>query len=155
MTVIGTAGTAAGLDLVRQQGAQLAVNHHEKDYLQQILAFTDGRGVDLILEMVANENLDKDLGILAKRGCVVVVGNRGRVEIDARQTMSRDADIRGMSLMHADEAELAAIHAALGAGLANGTLTPVVGRQFPLADAGTAHEAVTVAGAHGKIVLIP
>jgi NADPH2:quinone reductase len=68
--------------------------------------------------------------------------------------MAKDSDIRGMSLMHADDAELALIHAALGAGFANGSLTPVLGKQFPLADAAKAHEAIMEPGAHGKIVLV-
>jgi NADPH2:quinone reductase len=86
---------------------------------------------------------------------VVIVGNRGRTEIDARQTMVKDSDIRGMSLMHADAAELALIHAGLGAGFKNGSLSPIIGKQFPLADAGKAHSAVMESGAYGKIVLRP
>ncbi len=151
--VIGTAGSPPGLALVRSLGAAAVFDHHAENYIQQILDFTNGKGVDLIIEMLSDQNLDKDLGLLAKRGRVVIVGNRGRIEIDPRQTMTKDSDIRGMSLMHADAAELALIHAALGAGFSNGTLTPVVGKQFPLADAGKAHEAVLSAGAAGKIVL--
>jgi NADPH2:quinone reductase len=154
-TVIGTAGSPAGLELVRKQGAASVFNHHDADYLKQIEAATAGRGVDLIAEMLANVNLDKDLGLLAKRGRVVVIGNRGRVEIDPRQMMAKDSDIRGMSLMHADAAELASIHAGLLAGLTNGTLTPVVARSFPLADAPAAHEAVMKSGIGGKLVLRP
>jgi NADPH:quinone reductase len=67
--------------------------------------------------------------------------------------MARDADIRGMILFNTSPAELAEIHAALGAGLANGTLKPVVGREFGLAEAPLAHDAVMSPGAHGKIVL--
>jgi NADPH2:quinone reductase len=156
LIVVGTAGTEEGLQLVRQEGARHALNHHDKDYLQQLMSLTGGRGVELILEMLANVNLGKDLGVLAKGGRVVVIGSRDRVEIDPRQTMSKDTDIRGMSLMNADEAELTRIHAALGAGFENGSLSPVVGQEFPLADAGRAHEAVMrESGAHGKIVLIP
>ena len=113
------------------------------------------RGVDVILEMLANVNLDKDLGLLARFGRVVVVGNRGRVEIDARQAMGRDAAVLGMTLMNASPDDLVRIHAALVAGLANGTLRPVVGREFQLAEAPAAHVAVMHAGAHGKIVLVP
>ena len=153
--VIGTAGSEAGLDLVCRQGVALTLNHRNANYLDRLAAFTAGRGVDLILEMLANVNLDKDLGLLAKHGRVVVIGSRGRVEIDARQTMQRDSDIRGMSLRHADAPELAMIHAALVAGFTNGTLTPVVAQQFPLAEAAAAHEAVMKPGAGGKIVLVP
>jgi len=155
MTIIATAGTEKGLESILKQGADHALNHHQPDYLQQLMPLTNNRGVDLIIELLANVNLNKDLGVLAKRGRVIVVGNRGTIEIDPRQTMVKDSDIRGMSLMHADEAELALIHAALGAGFTNGSLTPVLGKQFPLADAAKGHEAVMEPGAHGKIVLIP
>jgi NADPH2:quinone reductase len=153
LRVLATAGTERGRDLVLQQGAHLAFDHRAPDYLTRILAATGGRGVDVIIEMLANVNLDKDLGLLARNGRVVVVGNRGRVEIDARQTMGRDAAILGMTLMNATPEDRVRIHAALDAGLANGSLTPVVGREFPLAEAAAAHEAVMEAGAHGKIVL--
>jgi len=155
MTIIATAGTEKGLESVLKQGADHALNHHQPDYLQQLMPITNNRGVDLVIELLANVNLNKDLGVLAKRGRVIVIGNRGTIEIDPRQMMAKDSDIRGMSINHADEAELAMIHAALGAGFANGSLTPVLGKQFPLADAAKAHEAIMEPGAHGKIVLIP
>jgi NADPH2:quinone reductase len=69
--------------------------------------------------------------------------------------MARDAAILGMILNNATPAELAGIHAALVAGLRNGTLRPVVGRSFPMAEAARAHEAVMAPGALGKVVLIP
>jgi NADPH:quinone reductase len=153
MRVFATAGTERGRALVAEHGASRAFDHHAPDYLAAIAAATGGLGVDVIIEMIANVNLDKDLALLARNGRVVVVGNRGRVEIDARQTMGRDAAILGMTLMNATPVDLARIHAALGAGLANGTLMPVIGREFPLADAPAAHAAVMEPGAYGKIVL--
>jgi len=151
--VIATGGTDAGLALVREQGADVVVNHHSADHLDAIMHATGGRGVDVILEMAAHLNLDKDLPLLAPRGRVVVIGNRGRVEIDARQAMIRDGAILGMMLFNATEADLASIHAALGAGLETGTLKPIVAREMPLADAARAHAAVLQQGALGKIVL--
>ncbi len=155
MRVIGTAGTDEGLRLVRDQGAHHVFNHRSPDYLAEVTALTGGRGVDVIVEMLANVNLDRDLGALALRGRVAIVGNRGRVEIDPRQAMSRDAAIFGMTMFNATADDLTRIHAALGAGLESGALRPVVGKEFPLADAARAHEAVMEPGAHGKIVLIP
>ena len=154
LTVIGSGGTDRGLELVREQGASVVVNHKEPNYLDQVMRATNGRGVDVILEMAAHINLDKDLALLAPRGRVVVIGNRGRVEIDPRQTMGRDAAILGMTLFNVTPPELASIHAALVAGLANGSLNPVVGREMALADAPRAHEAVMEPGALGKIVLV-
>ena len=155
LTVIGSGGTDAGLKAVREHGADVVVSHKAPGYTDEILKATGGRGVDLIVEMAAHVNLDRDLGILAKYGRVVVVGNRGKTEIDARQAMGRDASILGMTLFNVTEAEFVEIHAGLIAGLENGTLSPVVGREIPLAEAARAHEAVMEPGALGKIVLIP
>jgi NADPH2:quinone reductase len=155
LRVLGTAGTDRGRELVREQGADHVFDHRAPDYLAQILEATSGRGVDVVLEMLANVNLGKDLTILAARGRIIVIGNRGRVEIDARDAMSRDADIRGMVLPNTPAAEMASIHAALVAGLENGTLRPVIGKELPLAEAPQAHRAVMEPGAFGKNVLVP
>jgi NADPH2:quinone reductase len=154
LRVIGSGGTERGLHMVREYGADVVVRHDQPGYLDQIKAATDGRGVDVIIEMAAHINLDKDLGLLARHGRIVVVGNRGRVEIDARQAMGRDAAILGMTLFNATEADLAAIHGALIDRLAMGVLNPLIGREFPLADAARAHTEVMQPGAFGKIVLI-
>jgi NADPH2:quinone reductase len=155
MRVIGTAGTDEGLALVREQGAHVAFNHKDADYMSAIQAWTGGRGVDVILEMLANVNLDRDLDVLGMRGRVVVIGNRGRVEIDPRKAMGKDGAILGMTLFNASAEEFREIHAGIGAGLENGTLRPVIGQEFKLADAPRAHQAVMEPGAFGKIVLVP
>jgi NADPH2:quinone reductase len=104
--------------------------------------------------MLANVNLQNDLGVIAMRGRIVVIGNRGNTEINARLAMNKDAAILGMALFHASPAQLTGIHAALVEGLRNGTLKPVVGQEIPLAQASRAHEAVMEAGHYGKIVLV-
>jgi len=153
LTVIGTAGSERGRRLVADQGAHHVLDHTQEGYLDEIKALTGGKGVHVILEMLANINLPKDLGALAQDGRVVIIGSRGPVEIDPRLTMVKNSSILGMSLANATETETARLHAALGAGLANGTLVPVVAQEFPLADAPRAHEAIMASGAHGKIVL--
>ncbi len=155
MKVIGTGGTDKGRKLVAAEGAHHVLDHRAPDYLQQILALTGGRGVEVILEMLANVNLGKDLQILAMGGRVVVIGSRGTVEINPRDAMGRDASIIGMSLWNASGQQLASIHAAVVAGLETGTLRPVIGKEMPLADASRAHRAVMEPGAYGKIVLVP
>jgi NADPH2:quinone reductase len=155
MKVIGTGGTARGRQLATQQGAHHTLDHRAPGYLDHVPTLTGGRGVDVILEMFANVNLDSDLKILAPGGRIVVIGSRGRIEIDPRDTMSRNAAIFGMLLYNTPEAETASIHAALAAGLENGTLCPIVGEEMPLADAPRAHYRIMQPGAYGKIVLIP
>jgi len=155
MTVIGTAGTDRGQQAVRDNGADFTISHKEPNYTDAIMRATGGRGVDVILEMAAHVNLDRDLTMLARFGRVVVIGSRGRIEIDPRGTMGRDAAIFGMTLFNVTPAELVSIHAAIVAGLANGTLKPVIGQELPLSNVVAAQEAVMAPGALGKIVLFP
>lgn len=154
-TVIGTAGTDEGRRQVKELGAHHVLDHHAPGYLGEVRALTGGRGVDVILEMLANVNLAKDFEALARYGRIVVVGSRGALEFEPRLTMRIDASILGMALFNARPEELRRVHAAIGAGLENGTLRPLVGRRFALADAARAHEAVLAPGARGKIVLEP
>jgi NADPH2:quinone reductase len=155
MTVYATAGTDKGLQLARDQGAHHVLNHKDDAHFQELLKLTNNRGLDLIVELLANANLGKDLPVLSKAGRVAIVGSRGPVEINPRDAMTREADLRGVTLAAATDPQITATHAHLAVGLANGTLTPIVGQSFPLADAPKAHEAVLAPGSYGKIVLIP
>jgi NADPH2:quinone reductase len=154
LTVVATGGTEKGRALVLENGAHHAVDHTAPGYEKQIMDLTGGRGVDLITEMLANVNLARDLTMLAPAGRVVVIGNRGNIEINPREAMSRESAILGLTLFAATEADLREIHAAIAAGLENGALRPIVGRELPLGEAPKAHELVMQSGAHGKIVLV-
>ena len=156
MLVIGTAGSEEGMDLVRKQGAHHVLNHSSESYWDELKPLTDGRGVDVIVELLANKNLARDLTALAKKGRVAVIGSRGTIEINPRDAMAREADIRGVTLMSTSDEEYREMYAALSAGLEEGTLRPVVGQKIPLAQAHRAHEEIMKpSGAHGKIVLLP
>jgi NADPH:quinone reductase len=155
MTVFGTAGTDKGLDIVKREGAQQAFNHRTAGYHEEIMKASGGKGVNVILEMLANVNLGGDLKMLALEGRVVVIGSRGDVTLTPRDLMSRRASVRAFTLWAAQPAEVAEIHAGLYAGMENGTLRPVVGKQLPLAEAARAHKEIVEPGAEGKIILIP
>ncbi len=155
LTVVGTASTEKGRRLVAEQGAHHVLDHTAAGYLEECVRLTGGRGPDIIMEMLANVNLQKDLGAIAPRGRIVVIGNRGTTEINARLAMNKDAAILGMALNHATPAQVTGIHAALVEGLRNGSLRPVIALELPLAQAARGHEAVMEAGHHGKIVLVP
>lgn len=154
LTVIGTGGSERSRQLVIQQGAHHALDHEGPDLAAQVQALTSGRGVDVILEMKAHTNLAMDFPLLAQRGRVVVIGSRGRIEIDPRAAMVKDASILTMVLFNATAAELASVHAGLVAALEGGWARPVVAQELPLADAAEAHRALE-RGPHGKIVLVP
>jgi NADPH2:quinone reductase len=155
LTVLGTAGTEKGRELVKREGADHVFDHTTHDYREHILQATGGRGVDFILEMLANVNLGHDLKLLASHGRVVVIGSRGDVTITPRDLMTRRASIHAFTLWGITEAEENEIHAGLIVGLANGTLRPIVGKELPLAEASRAHKEVLEPGAFGKIVLLP
>lgn len=155
LRVAGTGGTEGGRKLIRQLGCELVLDHRKPDYMKEGMEFTGGRGFDVIVEMLANVNLERDLQVLAKNGRVVVVGNRGRVEIDPRTAMGKDADIRAMALFNASDAEMGEIHAALHGAMSSGVYAPIVARELPLAEAGTAHREIMENHAPGNIVLIP
>lgn len=153
LKVIGTAGSDQGMKLVREQGAQHVLTHEQGNDAEQIKALTDGNGVNLILEMLANVNLNKDLTVCAPNGRVIVIGSRGTIEIDPRLTMTTELDIRGMTLMAATPEELAHMHRELSKGFNNGTLRPVIQQEIPFSDAAHAHELVMKNNSGGKIVL--
>lgn len=155
IAIIATAGTDRGRQLVRDQGAHHVFDHRDENHFAKLMELTEGRGIDVILEMLANVNLKRDLEVLARFGRVVVIGNRGTIEIDPRATMARDASILGMTLMNASSADLMEIHAAIKAGLQTGALDPIVGREMPLTEAPRAHHEVIESTAYGKIVLVP
>jgi len=153
LEVFGTGGTKEGRHLVKECGAHTVLDHRAPDYLERLMELTHGDGVDIILEMLANENLGKDLTVLARRGRVVVIGSRGTVEINPRDAMARDASIVGMVLLTANAVELAATHHAIYAGLENGSLAPVVAAELSLDAAPDAHRRVMEPGARGNLVL--
>jgi len=154
LTVFGTAGTPKGLDLVKREGAHQVFDHSKSGYAEEIMNATGGRGLDIILEMLANVNMSTDLKLLATNGRVIIIGNRGEITINPRDLMLRRASARGFTLWAITPSEEADIHAGLIAGLENGTLRPVVGKELPLAEAPRAHKEILEPGAAGKIVLI-
>jgi NADPH2:quinone reductase len=155
LRVVGSAGTTRGLELVRAEGVDHAVNHSEAGYMDDVRRFTDGNGPELILEMLANVNLAADMDLVAKYGRIIVIGNRGEIRVNPRVAMMKELDIRGIALWNATAAQMKPIIRDILAGVADGSLRPVVGREMRLSEAAAAHLAVLEHGIGGKIVLIP
>jgi NADPH2:quinone reductase len=155
LTVIGTASSDEGKALVTKQGADAVFDHTDLDHLSDVHEFTGRKGVDIIIEMLANENLERDFEALAMFGRIVVVGSRGSLEFTPRQAMTKDATIYGMSLFNSLQADRNEIDSAICEGLSAGFLNPVVREAIPLADAPRAHREVIENKASGKIVLVP
>ena len=161
LNVIGTAGSDRGKQLVSEQGADLVVDHLSSSPEEaarakaDILEFTGGKGVDVIVEMLANVNLLLDFDVLAMFGRIAVVGNRGTLEFNPRAAMTKDATIYGLSLFNAPQTVRESIRDAIYKGLSDSYLHPVISRTFELSEAAEAHREVIESRALGKIVLLP
>lgn len=153
LKIIGTASSDEGKNLVKRQGADFVLDHADENYLDEIKEITGGAGIDIILEMLANVNLQKDFEVLATYGRVSIIGNRGTLEFNPRAIMGKDAIVYGVQLFNTPPPEMREIHAAIYRGLSEGYLNPIVGKTFPLAEAAAAHHAVLEQKAFGKIVL--
>ena len=154
LTVIGTASSDEGRKLVSEQGADYVFDHSSQGYFEEIKAATGGKGVDIILEMLANVNLQKDFDVLAMFGRITVIGNRGSLDFNPRSAMTKDATIYGMSLFNSTQQHREEMHKAIFDGLRKGYLSPVIGKTFSLADAPLAHHEVIESKALGKIALV-
>ncbi|GFN96994.1 quinone oxidoreductase [Plakobranchus ocellatus] len=152
LRVIGTAGTKEGMDLVEKTGADLVFNHREEGYIQAIQDAVGG--VDIVLEMLANVNLEKDLDLINFRGRIMVIGSRRSIKFNPRVMMSKESTITGVSAFKATEAEFREMHSLLRAGQRLGWLKPKISKVYPLEDAGTAqHDVINNQGTLGKLVL--
>ncbi|BFZ15625.1 hypothetical protein BsWGS_18664 [Bradybaena similaris] len=152
LRVFGTAGTKEGHELILKNGVELAFNHREGGYLEEFQKAVGG--VDIILEMLSNVNLQNDLGLVNFRGRIVVIGCRGNIEINPRLTMIKESTITGVALMTSTEPEWKTMHAALEAGQKAGWLAPVVAKVYPLSEAEQAQrDVINNTGTSGNLIL--
>ncbi len=155
LTVIGTASSDEGKKLVAEQGADHVLDHTDDAHLVEINSLTGGKGVDVIIEMLANVNLQKDFEVLKMFGRITVVGNRGSLDFNPRVIMGKDAAVYGMALYNSSQADRDEIHGAIFEGLSKGFLHPIIRKSIPLAEAAAAHHEVIEGKALGKIILVP
>ncbi|KAJ6662638.1 hypothetical protein lerEdw1_011775 [Lerista edwardsae] len=155
LKVLGTAGTEEGMNLILKNGAHKAFNHRKKDYITRVKEFAGAEGIDVVIEMLANVNLANDLQLLSSGGRVMIVGSRGPIEINPRDTMLKESSIRGISLFSATKEEMRECAASLLAGVEAGWLKPVIGPQYPMEKVADAHKDIIHSqGALGKMVLV-
>jgi len=151
LTVIATGGTDEGRALLKKLGADVVCDHHDTRQMTQIKAH---HSVNLIIEMLANQNLMRDLDLLAQHGRLVIVGNKGEITINPRLIMQKEIDIKGVMLFAFTEAEYQDIHKGLYKALTERVLTPAIQNCFVLANATKAFEAVILPGRYGKTVIV-
>uniref|UniRef100_A0A672G7N9 Quinone oxidoreductase-like n=2 Tax=Salarias fasciatus TaxID=181472 RepID=A0A672G7N9_SALFA len=154
LTVLGTAGTPDGMKLILKNGAHLAFNHRDKGYTDKITEATGGKGVDVIVEMLSNVNLNTDIQLVARGGRIIVIGARGPVEITPVDTMIKECSIIGVVIFYATPEEMKESAALFFRGMEAGWLRPVIGSKYPLEKAAQAHhDLIESPGATGKVIL--
>jgi NADPH:quinone reductase len=158
--VLVTAGSAQKCAACRELGAELAINYHESDFVEATLRATDGRGADVILDMVGGAYVARNAAAAASEGRLALIATQGGVkaELDLRTLMSKRLTLTASTLRAQPVANKGRIAAALREKVwplfATRNLKPVLHARFALADAAGAHRLME-SGAHiGKIVLI-
>ena len=157
--VYTTVGSDERVQAVQALGATLGINYKSQDYVEEVKRATDGRGVDVILDMVAGDYIERNVKCLADDGRIVIIAVLGGIKagFDAGQVLRRRLTITGSTLRARPVAFKAGIARSLREHvwplLEQGTIKPVVHATFPLAQACDGH-ALMDSGQHiGKIVL--
>ena len=151
--VIGTASKPEGKKMVEQAGADFVIDHVTEATIEDVLALMDGNGPDVIIEFLANRNLETDLKLIAPFGKIVIIGNRGSIEINPRLAMQKECDILATALWNAPKDEYEqSIHGVIGM-LKSGALRPIIGKTFSLQKASQSFEELAKGIGNGKIVL--
>ena len=157
--VIVTCGSAEKCDAARALGADLAVDYSSEDYVEAVKAFTGGRGVEVVLDMVGGDYVPRNIECLADDGRHVTIAVQGglRAELNMAEVMRRRLLLTGSTLRPRDDAFKAALTSEIADKawplIESGAVRPVMDRTFPLVEAAAAHARME-AGEHiGKIVL--
>ena len=158
--VIVTAGSAPKCAACRELGAEVAINYHEEDFVEAMRRATDGKGADVILDMVGGDYLARNVAAAAIEGRIALIATQGgsRAELDLRPLLTKRLTITASSLRPQPVANKGRLAQALREHVwplfaAHG-LKPVVQARFPLTDAAGAHQLMESGGHIGKIVLV-
>ena len=159
--VFATAGTKEKCDACLRLGAERAINYKKEDFVEAVRTVTDGRGVDLILDMVGGPYLQRNLDSLAVEGRLVLIalmeGAEGK--LDLAKLMSRRLTLTGSTLRSRSVEQKASIIQVLSEvvwpRLSKGDLYPVIHARYPLSDAAEAHRVMESSTHIGKLLLVP
>ncbi len=155
LKIIATAGTPEGCCLLQEQGADFIFNHRTPDYAKAILEVTQGRGVDIILEMAAHINLNNDLMLAARKGRIIIIGCRDAIQIQPRLLMVKEIKVQGVLIFNLTQNKRREIYQKLNLLFNKGSLNPIIGKEVPLSQAAQAHQDILKLPAYAKTVLIP
>jgi NADPH2:quinone reductase len=157
--VYATAGSDDKARACERLGAVRGINYRTEDFVDVILADTGGKGVDVILDMVGGEYLDRNLKVAAIEGRLVIIAMQGgsRAEIKLNVVLTKRLTVTGSTLRARTVKEKAAVADAVRTNvwplLASGQVRPIIHASFPLAEAAAAHQLMESSNHIGKIVL--
>lgn len=158
--VLTTAGSPDKLELCRMLGAEVAIDYRNQNFVEVVDEVTDGQGVDVILDNMGASYLARNVAALASEGRLVVIGLQGgtTAELDLNTLLRKRAAIVATNLRGRTVAEKATICAAVVEHVwplvADGTIRPVIGATFPLAEAADGHRLVESGAGTGKVLLL-
>lgn len=158
-TVFATVGSDDRVRAIQELGVDLGINYRSQDFVEEVKKATDGRGVDVILDMVAGDYIARDIRCLADDGRIVIIATLGglKAEIDSGQVMRRRLTVTGSTLRPrpvAFKAEIAAkLRERVWPLLEAGKIRPIIHATFPLAEAWKAHAMMESGDNIGKIIL--
>jgi len=154
-----TAGSAAKLARCRELGAEVLVNYRDEDFVEAVRRTTDGRGADVVLDLIGAKYLARNIEVLATSGRLVVIGMQGgtRAELDLGLLMRKRGAVLATTLRARPPEEKAAVVASVREHVwplvGSGTVRPVIDRRVPMAQAAEAHRVIEAGEAVGKVLL--
>jgi NADPH:quinone reductase-like Zn-dependent oxidoreductase len=158
-TVYATAGSSGKLDRCAALGADLAINYRDEDFVEAVQRETDGRGADVVLDIIGAAYLERNTNVLASGGRLVCIGMQGgsRAELDLGALLRKRGTIYATSLRSRPLAEKASICRSVVEGLwpmiADGRVRPIVEASYPMDRVAEAHALVAESGHVGKVLL--
>jgi NADPH2:quinone reductase len=158
--VFATASSDERLGRLKEFGMDAGINYATSDVGREVMALTDGRGVDLVVDPVGGRTLESSIAALAYRGRISWVGNAGREDRPPQvwQMMQKNASLTGVFLgaeMGADPTRVHAMIESLLARVASGELRVAIDKVFPLAEAEQAHRYIESRQAFGRVLMRP
>jgi len=158
--VFVTAGSEAKCDACRRLGADIAINYHQEDYVSVVHAATEGKGVDVILDMVGGDYIQRNLKVAAKGGRIVNIAylKGSKVEVDMLPILIKHLTLTGSTLRPRSAEEKACIALALRENIwpliERGQIKPLIAARFALKEVADAHKLMERGDHIGKIILI-
>jgi putative PIG3 family NAD(P)H quinone oxidoreductase len=155
-----TAGSAEKLARCRELGADVLVNYRDEDFVEAVRTATDGRGADVVLDLIGAKYLARNVEVLATSGRLVVIGLQGgtKAELDIGLLMRKRAAVLATALRARPPEEKAAVLASVREHVwplvGSGAVRPVVDRRLPMADAAETHRVIEAGEAVGKVLLV-